>query len=1695
MVYENTNIPYTPMTPESPLVRVARETKQAKLSTPTKERPKQSLPLKQSPVEKHHLIKSEYRNSQIGRSQVENYDSQQRNSKIQVIIRQDPTLKEALLSIPLIETPPNEPQKPTNSQSNITIALPQASNIIKKEEYQVFTELSPLPSETHGHKRKIHDVSLNDNLQGPDQREQADAAFRDLQEFLNAVFEAEENPDENSDYYTLLSNDTWGLTGGTHIKLQSLLQKIISLRRLSQVPLDDLLRLEKLCDGAVRVAGHVNIRFEKEWEQSDVDTWLEHLSTGELGLRSARTVLRVMTGGREEKQLYSEEAIQGAINALNNIVDSCIVPIVELRDSGSMSGIFKALSVHRRKVRDLLTQCHRVLALLKDLVALVELSETVINTLEYAVSRLIFVENSHSEKDSVLGVAKFDTLRVVAMDTLAQIFFSRPSQRNGIFNEILTSLEKLPVAKQSARQFKLVDGGSIQLVSALIMRLIQTSANKTEGIANQAGGNLEINGSHQTLDANPGMSSSDTERRAAQQPSAAIHELHEVVQPLLDTARTNASYVVNFIVQRAMGSTKTGDAPYRNLLDLFVQDFVTCLSLPDWPAAELLLRILVSKMVYLAENDKTAAPAKTMALDLLGEMGAAISHLNSQIRKTVRSLENEDTGNELGKQLAQLLETFSEDTFRMEELLDWEGPYFTTLEHLVHRCATDSVLQSAVGYLSVEWAAHVCTDFDADRDPQDLDRVLQNYGRIAYRLRMVINDKHWLDTEYAIQPVKDAHAKLAYGLTLLNSQFCGAFDRVLGILLASMGSEQATVRNKSLKSVNQVLDTDPTILDRHKMVILRIRRCSIDISVQVRDSALGLIGKCIGLRPALEEQFIPDILRGVQDESVGVRKRAIKLLKEIYLRNNNKDTRSSIAAALLDRSVDLDEGVKELARQTIEEVWMSPFYLRDGSTELPVQYRLEVNDHVALMVKTIHSSPMAATMLDKVLKSMLSNKSKNTAANFVVCKTFVATMFDTIISGGSTDRTEARGALELLTTFAKANSKLFTIDQIQLLQPFLADIKTATDLAIFKPAVVIFRHVFPHLSSLHAPFLATVRATLTTTIPVIASNRPVLDDVFACLWVISGVLNSKENLEKVASSTIRGIKSFSKVDLSAPNQANTVSKVKRLFKIVGMCGKYCDLESEVGTIKQKFPDFKGENVSKFMVDTFAPFASPSQPLEVRESALDAIGLVCLKWPKNFNTASVSTAFLQVFQEKSTELEAVVMTSFKEFFMSEEKRSDPDAETVVGGEETIATLGVMGGSQHDGVANFVCAKFMPFITSIALASQDNHALLATEILTSINRQGLTHPKVCAPTFVALETSENPIIAELVFKEHRAIHQKYETILEKEYMRAIQSAFAYQQEVTKNTRGATTEPYRAKLHFLMDVLNTSKVKMRKKFYENLCSRIDFEPSNLDASQDQPEHLAFSRFIIENMAFFEYATVEELLVAISSMEKVVANTGTIIAHLIETEIFKMGLQQFDQPEQKPQENLDENTGGETSSIIITDPARLRQLTVGSMVLSCLWEARTYLRRLYGLMNTEQKKAKGKGAVKDQNKSPVKVQGNNGDKFWEEITKIMTALSSQEAMIQQCKSFVELLTVDKDFKITAETEDDVAARARLDTPSDAEDDNSSAPPTNGRGRKRKAGGGTPGGRKKRARSNSRTRGKKNKRGSVDSDEDGYGS
>jgi len=1586
--------------------------------------------------------------------------------------------------------PPARTQPNSGSQKTaIAVELPRATSF-NKSEFLVVADEPDEPINLSARKRKRDGFDEDDAYgESLDLRQRADSAFHELKNFLQHVFEAENHAiasQTGNDVVILTLDNETTLSSIAQTRAQTLLSKTISLSCYQSVPLDSLLRLIRLGDGALKQAESLEIKIEGSWGDSDVEHWLQQLPSLETAIRAARTSLRVMCGGRQDKQLYSEDTIEQCLNLFKRIADGIVIPIAEMRSTGSTADAFKALSSHKKKIVALLNDCQKLFSLMATLISKIDTSDTVTNTLEFEASRLIFMETAHAERDSVIDTQKFDGLRLVAMDMLSQIFLLNAAQRQGIFDEILTSLEKLPLGKR-ARTFKLMDGNSIQPVSALIMRLIQTSAGKVDDTRETGRSKAlesldEVSENGNATSSGLAFSIRDEEHAAAQS-GLAMQELGNVVSPLIVNAKQNASYVTQFIVNRAMKSTKSGDTPYRNLLDLFVEDFTLCLDNPDWPAADLLLWLLTVQMLKLLENDKTAVTAKNMALELLGIIGGALSKLRGHVRKTAAALDSRDADT-LGLFLTELASSALEQKSRPEQMITWVGPYRATLEYLESRYSEDPHLASAISYVVSAWGNRASECYDSYED--DVAERDQELGRLAYRLRQMIQDRRWLSNEFSFKEVSAGQAKLSYAITLLRSPLCEHFSHIVQNLLQGMASDQPTVRSKSLKSINQVLEADSSILDGDSMVLQLVLRCSSDPSTQVRDSALGLMGKCIAMRPALEEKMVGTVVERFSDAGPGVRKRAMKLAKDIYLRNNNKTLRSNIANGLLHRVQDPEEGVRDLARQMVEEIWFLPF--QGGENSALSQTSLA--DHVALMVCTIRKS-QASNILDKVLQTLLTPQTKAANASTEVCKKLVASMFEMIDNPESDDPTNPSGqdVLQVLMVFARAEASLFTFEQLLLLKPHIKSVDTTDDMYVARAVVVIYRRVLPQLSSAHADFLKDIRFILLHAMPKV--KRALIDDVAACLSIICTLLNSKENVARMANSSVAGIRKLrtlvqkTKIPLSPKDTGHFV----RYSLLVGIIGKHFDLEDERKFFKDNAPTNWSGSVSKLMIDVLVPWASPNFAMDLRKAALDAVGLVCQSSPRNYVAANVYTTFQQVFDSQVPVLESMILRSFKEFLFVEEKRSeeDPEAAAANGAKsEKKRELTVIGGTNYDDVASATTHRFLKEITRIATSTEDNHAYLAVEVLSSINRQGLVHPKETGVTFITLETSSNRHISELAFAQHKALHAKHETVVEREYVKALQAAFAYQRDIVKDPRGATADPFTPKLHLMMEVLKISKSKNRQRFLDKLCAQIDFDVSKLEVTGDIPPHVEYARFVIENIAFFEYLTVGEVHSIVASMEKLVTSTGATVAQAIESEVFAVRMDALEPSQVATAEGQvqSDNNNPEIST------KRMRQLTAASMILLAVWETRTYLRRLYS-MGTNRREGRAKAQAKDLSKVPVRAQGITGDKVWEEMTAIMTGLASRERMIETCKAFVELMNVDKEFLVQDEDEDLNGEDPATPTNEGEEDGEE---PSSGRGRKRKALGNTPGGRKKRARSSSqhRKRGRPRKQSTEDLDADG---
>lgn len=879
--------------------------------------------------------------------------------------------------------------------------------------------------------------------------------------------------------------------------------------------------------------------------------------------------------------------------------------------------------------------------------------------------------------------------------------------------------------------------------------------------------------------------------------------------------------------------------------------------------------------------------------------------------------------------------------------------------------------------------------------------------------------------------VSTIQARLAYGLTILNMGFCKAFERILKIFLDSMSSEQVMVRSRSLRGVVQMMEKDPSILDRGASVTRLILKCIGDPSSMVRDSALMLVGKCVSMKPALEDEMCKSILVCTNDAAIGVRKRSMKLLKDIYARNPRTDVKAVIADSLLQRAKDSDESVSELARQTFEEIWLSPFYRVAAAGADTVPEKLALKDQVALIIYMVKRNATAMPVLESLLQNLLSNSYRSAPANFRVCKAMVAAMFDGLIHQEELPQgLGQQHVLDTLTVFAKANAKLFTADQLQHLQPYVEHLSNADDLLLFRAVVVIFRYVLPHICFTLGSLLGDIQTALLKNLAKFAEAE--LNEVVPCLWTISNALKNTAKLVRASCSIFAGILRVQDGTSAGKGPGAALVRVKNYMRIAGYIGKYWDLENDHEAFREKFTWWKGRSVSGLMVELITPYAKRQQPRDMRAMALESIGLICQTWPQHLREKQTETALLDVFDEGDAEFQNVVLLNFRDFFIRQERRWDEKADTAEPSEldsDLQRLQQAMGSGDSESAAGTIAHVFLKYILRIALASQDAYALAATEVLASISRQGVTHPKECGLALVALGTSTNRLIADTAFKEYRRLHQQYETFFEKEYMKAVHEAFVYQQDIVNDPRGATSNPYVAKLHSLFEVIKIGKGKFQKKFIRNLCAKVDFDLNKLDISAEPPAQVEFARFIIENLAFFEYGRVDELLHTISCMEQVITGTGAGVAHAIEAELFKV---ETDSNGSKIGQLADSTTLQNES----LDARRLKQLASASMVLSMLMRAKKFLQRAFGLGPGQQRReSKSKPTIKDLNKAPSRVNSVTGDGLWGEISEIMNSLSSRDSMMRRCKELLEHLAIDDEIKVP---DGDVGEdQGRFDSPS----------------------------------------------------------
>lgn len=185
--------------------------------------------------------------------------------------------------------------------------------------------------------------------------------------------------------------------------------------------------------------------------------------------------------------------------------------------------------------------------------------------------------------------------------------------------------------------------------------------------------------------------------------------------------------------------------------------------------------------------------------------------------------------------------------------------------------------------------------------------------------------------------------------------------------------------------------------------------------------------------------------------------------------------------------------------------------------------------------------------------------------------------------------------------------------------------------------------------------------------------------------------------------------------------------------------------------------------------------------------------------------------------------------------------------------------------------------------------------ALDIIAFTVKQGLAHPMQCLPVLVSLETGTDTSVANRAYSLHSHLNTKHSTLINTRIGESIQAAFRYQvraqaAEAVRGSRGDPPVALLSRWYSLMREKRQGRLDFLKAFVRGLqieatpvpqCDRVGTSSRGrcrvvAYTSSVGQTTVEFARFTAENLATFEYKTLEEALYVIKVATVLLSTTG---------------------------------------------------------------------------------------------------------------------------------------------------------------------------------------------------------------------------
>lgn len=225
-------------------------------------------------------------------------------------------------------------------------------------------------------------------------------------------------------------------------------------------------------------------------------------------------------------------------------------------------------------------------------------------------------------------VDNIETLQFACLELVTTIFRKEMyvKYRSSILNDILTSVDRLPCAKKSMRPYKLINGGgSIQLITALVLQLIQCSSVLPASFGDGGGS---------------GASKGGAVAAAAKRKTDSDLITADKDLLILEKCTTAFSIGGNFLTTFLNKcKSRSGENDFRPLFENFIYDLLATVNKPEWPASEMLLSQLGTLLVKYMSDKSIEQAIRVVSLEYLGIVAARLRKDTVESRCKVNTMD------------------------------------------------------------------------------------------------------------------------------------------------------------------------------------------------------------------------------------------------------------------------------------------------------------------------------------------------------------------------------------------------------------------------------------------------------------------------------------------------------------------------------------------------------------------------------------------------------------------------------------------------------------------------------------------------------------------------------------------------------------------------------------------------------------------------------------------------------------------------------------------------------------------------------------------------------------------------------------------------------------------------------------------------------------------------------------------------